>query len=239
MKNAITLAALSAALVGGPAAAAPQIFFGEDAGLGESVALSARPNADQARNAFLAALAGSTTATEDFESYAPSTTFVPGTLPVSFGALGSASLAEGFVTDEPFAGRYAISGAQFWEASSDNLTVSFSSAVTGFGFYGVDIGDFLGQMTITLSNGTDFLVNHTLEAAGGSVLYWGILDQDNPFTSVTFGNTRAGTDWFGFDDFTIAVATPDNPVPEPTILGLLGIGFVALRLGRGRKPAAE
>lgn len=237
MKNAITLAALSAALVSLPATAAPQIFFGEDAGLGEFVALSERPNADQARNDFVAALAGNLTATENFESYTPSTTFMPGILAVSFGALGTANLDEGFVTNEPAAGRYAISGQQFWEASINFFTLSFSSAVTGFGFYGVDIGDFLGQMTITLSTGNQFLVDHTLEAAGGSVLYWGILDADSPFTSVTFGNTRAGTDWFAFDDFTIAVASA-NPVPEPAILGLLGIGFVALRLGTSRKPAA-
>lgn len=237
LKNAITLASLAAALVSLPATAAPQIFFGKDAGLGELIALSAHPNADQARNDFVAALAGNATATENFESYTPSTTYVPGMLAVSFGALGTANLDEGFVTNEPAAGRYPISGQQFWEASSNFFTLNFSSAVIGFGFYGVDIGDFLGQMTITLSNGNDFLVNHTLDAVGGSVLYWGILDADNPFTSVTFGNTGAGADWFGFDDFTFAVATA-NPVPEPSILGLLGLGFVALRLGSSRQPAA-
>lgn len=239
MKTILTLAAAASTLASGLAAAAPLTFFGEDGGLGETTALSAHPNADAARDDFFASLSGTNNATQSFETFTPSTDLVAGALTVDFGALGSAVLNEGFISEEPFGGRYAISGKKFWETSTTSFTVHFSSAVIGFGFYGIDVGDYGGQMTISLSNGSTSTVGHALNAVGGAVLYWGFLDRDNPFTSITFGNTNAGSDWFGFDDFSIVTAMPDNPVSEPGILALFGIGFVALCLGRRRINVQE
>lgn len=237
MKKVLALVAMAAALASGAASAAPQIFFGEDAGLGGDTPLGAFPNADTARDQFLAAIAGKSVATETFESYAPSTDYMLGALVIDLGTLGTATLNGGYVTNEPYGGRYAIAGSQYWDTSSDSFTVTFSNAVTGFGFYGIDIGDFSGRITITLSDGTLYDVNHASNAPSGSVLYWGFYDADTPFTSITFGNTNAGADWFGFDNLTVAAAST-NTVPEPAMLGLLGLGVVALRLGRQRSKAA-
>ena len=52
-----------------------------------------------------------------------------------------------------------------------------------------------------------------MNGLGGSVLFWGLIDTDNPFTSLTFGNTAAGTDFFGFDDMTIG--SVEQVVPTP------------------------
>jgi hypothetical protein len=73
-------------------------------------------------------------------------------------------------------------------------------------------------------------VGNSVNIAGGSVLFWGVIDTANPFTEVRFGNTAAGVDVFAFDDFTIA--TPGQVVPVPTPLLLLGLGFAALAYQR-------
>jgi hypothetical protein len=35
------------------------------------------------------------------------------------------------------------------------------------------------------------------------MLFFGFIDTANPFTSITFGDTAPGVDFFGFDDMTI------------------------------------
>lgn len=219
-------------------------YFGEDQGAGETTPMTTSPNAVLAQDQFLAALIGEQI--ENFESFATSTA---APLAVSFGSAGTATLqgtgevgSVTFGTTNGF-GRYAVSGTNYWEATNA-FSIEFSQPVAAFGFYGVDIGDFNGQVTLELElvgGGTETLIVPTRSSApGGSVLYFGLLTTDPNllFTSISFGNTASGTDFFAFDDFTIASlgqVVSAVPLPPALLGGLAGLG--AIMLGRRRITA--
>ena len=230
-------AAFLIAMLVGVSAAAPTTFFGEDAGLGESTRLTTHPNADAARDDFLAHLTNA--GVEDLES------FVAGTgapLNIDFGTAGTATLeGTGSIQSVPTGtngyGRYPISGDKYWEVQGD-FEIEFTTPQVAFGFYGIDVGDFNGQLTIEYTSGETETVTipHTTSAAGGAVIYYGFIDLSNPFTSVTFGNTGSGTDVFAFDDFTIGTREQiiENEIPEfPTVaipmVGIIGMMFLFQR----------
>ena len=208
-------------------------FFGYDAGLGESTPLLVHPNADTARSQFFSNLTG--VGTENLESFANNQT---GPLTVNFGSdtatlNGSGNIAVVPVGQTNGVGRYAISGTHYWE-STNNFSITFSTAQAAFGFYATDLGDFNGQLTLTLANGGSEVVNvnNPTNVNGGSVVYFGLIET-NPadvFTAVTFGNTQAGTDFFGFDDFSIGrieQVTPSVPLPGSAAAGLVLLGVLA------------
>ena len=215
--------------------AAVMTFFGEDLGLGEGIRLPSHLNSDTARNDFLNHLINP--GTETFESFTEGTG-VP--LAVNFGAAGTATLQGSGSVSEQVAGtngvgRYPISGSNYWEGTN-SFSIAFSDPVAAFGFYGIDIGDFYGRVTVTTVNGgtSTYTIPNTMGGLGGSVLYWGIIDTENVFTSLTFGNTAAGTDYFGFDDFTIGSLEQVTGVPEPATLLLFGAGLAGLAAARKR-----
>ena len=167
--------------------------------------------------------------TEDFESFS----LYQGTpLALTFPGAGTATLnGEGYVERVTSGtndfGRYPISGDQYWE-TTDSFWIDFSDPTAAFGFYAIDIGDFSGNVTLTLENGTTetFIMPNTTNGLGGSVVYYAIINTDNLFTRATFGNTAAGVDYFAFDDMTIGSieqvtpggggAGPGGIVPEPS-----------------------
>jgi hypothetical protein len=211
--------------------AATYTYFGEDLGLGESVRLTSHPNADNARNLFLAGLTG--VGTEDFESFADGT---KAPLALTFPGAGTATLQgsgeiERITSGTNGYGRYPISGDQYWETGY-SFSIAFANAQAAFGFYGVDIGDFNGQVTLALAGGgtTTLTIPNTVGGSGGAVLYYGVIvtEASETFTSVTFGNTASGVDYFGFDDMTIGtleqVEDPIIPEPMTMLSALLGLG---------------
>lgn len=211
MRNRSNRSILAAAVLVGLAAgagvaqAAPVVFFGEDPGLGEATPLASWPNSDAARNAFFGNLVG--VGTEDFEGVAPGT---GAPLPIAFPGAGTATLQGNGILTEVLGGgtngfgRYPISGTRYWE-SSDEFGITFDQPVAAFGFYATDIGDFQGQLTLVLTNGevVNLVVPNSIGGTGGSVIYYGFYDAENQYTSVIFGNTAPGVDFFGFDDMTI------------------------------------
>ena len=212
-------------------------FFGEDAGLGEATRLPSHPNADAARNDFFANLVG--VGTETFEGFA---TGAMSPLAVSFGSTTATLIGGGFVDTVPTGtngfGRYPISGNNYWETSSA-MSLTFSNPIAAFGFYGVDIGDFGGQITLSTVSGSPqvLTIPHTTNGPGGGVLYFGFYADDpaEQFTALNFGNTASGIDGFGFDDFSIGTLEQVEPVPEPMSLVLLGTGLVGVVARKRRR----
>ncbi len=216
----------------GIANATPVTFFGEDL----TGTNGARTNSDAAHDSFMANLSG--VGTEDFESF-PANVTQPLTL--DFGSTGTATLTgSGRIQNSSNTGRWATSGTNYWSAQTGDFNINFSEAVSAFGFYGTDIGDWGGSLKIEYSNGTSNILNvgNSIGANGntnGSVLYFGFYEDDSSlaFTSVSFLN-NSSTDVFGFDDMTIGSYEQIQPIPEPSSILLLGLGFLGL-FGYSRK----
>lgn len=239
----------STALVAAAAQAAPETFLGTDVGVGQTLRLPAHPLADAARDAFLARLQGGVP-TQTFEAIAATApVYADRTISLPFGAQTAVLAGVGLVMDSPApstanpvnglpSGVYPISGTHAW-LSADDFTLSFAAPQVALGFYGVDIGDFNGRLTLELvfSDASSLLVpaSSGVVNRGGSVQYFGVLSVDRPFVAVRFGNSApVGYDGFVFDDLTIATVAQLAPVPEPSswamwLAGIAVLGGLARR----------
>jgi hypothetical protein len=221
-----------------PVAHGYAIFSGEDLNNSATTRLASTPNASAASAAFLGSLIG--VGTETFESFAAGTS---SPLNLNFPGAGTATLSGGNGRIESVGpgvtngfGRYPISGTNFWEVDAGgggNFTITFGAPVAAFGFWGVDIGDFGGQVTLLLANGTATVLNvgNTQGSGGstdGSVLFYGLIAQGagELFTGITFQTTTGQGDVFAFDDMTIGSLQQVRGVPEPASLALLAIALL-------------
>lgn len=238
-----------AMLAGMPSgASAFTIHFGEDLNNSSSTPLASTPNADAASAAFQSFLTG--TGTEDFEGFSAGTSQP---LALVFPGAGTATLTGGngevssvTVGSTNGVGRYGTSGTNFWEVAaggSGNFVVNFSAPVAAFGFYGVDIGDFGGQLQLQLNDTANTLltVNNTIGSGGstdGSVLFYGFIvsNASEQFTSVSFETTTGGGDVFAFDDITVgSIQQTAIPVPAAGVLAAGAFGMLGLMARRRNK----
>lgn len=237
----------------GSAGAAYTPYFGEDFNNSASSALASIPASSGAESSFLVNLVG--VGTQTFEGLAPGAVApLPLTFPGSSGFITATLFGGGEVaevapgTTNGF-GRYSIpsaSSSKYWETDAADFIVRFSSAISAFGFYGVDIGDFGGQVVFDLLGAGDsvlgtVVVPHTSGNNDGSVLFQGVIagTAAEDFLAVRFRLAAGAGDVFAFDNFTIAersqIQPPPNGTPEPGTLALLGLALAGTGMARRRK----
>jgi PEP-CTERM motif len=245
----------AATWLAGTAQAAPTVYFGENQGActtpGIRATCTVGGNPLTARTSFLSQLIG--VGTENFEGFANGAGQAAplpilfagsvGNITATVNSPGNSSVSNGtstpsFSDTEEF-GRWntAPGGGTHWYTAFDSFSIDFDVAISAFGFYGTDVGDFAGQMTITLTAEGGALtvlnVGNTINGSNGSLLFWGFTDLATKYTRITFGNTAAGFDGFGFDGMTIGDRA--QVVPAPGSLALVGLGLTVLGAARRRR----
>lgn len=231
----LLLASAVVAASAGAASASITTFFGFDAGQGENVRLASHANSDAARANFFSNLIN--VGTEDMEGFANG---AGAGIVANFNGGRTATFnGTGNVANVPTGtngvGRYPISGNQYWE-SGDNFSLTFNQPIAAFGFYGIDIGDFNGQVTLTLANTPGPVVvniGNPTGGLGGSVLYFGLIRTEADILGIQFGNTQAGVDFFGFDDFSIG-GLENVVIPLPSVAGMSLAGLAVIGIRRRR-----
>jgi len=245
----MVMAALFGLSIAMSAQGAPIIYFGEDLSPGGTV--PAGGNAETARASFLSGLIG--VGNEDFEGFANLTSIGGAGINISFpgssGAITANLSGLGGICDQTVGGtvggitcgfqRFATSPDNYLQSASGGFDLAFSDQIAAFGFYGTDFGDFSGQMTLTLTNGDNVVleIDHTQgSSAGGNVLFWGFIDPAVTYTDIAFTNTGGAGDVFGFDDMVIGDERQVGPViPEPSAVALYGVSMLLVGMAVRRR----
>lgn len=229
-------------------ASAQSTFFGQDLRWVINGSPLAGSNSASARASFLSNLMG--VGTDSFESFAPGAV---APLSLSFAGAGTATLTNNGLIQNVgglAARRKATSGSKFWDLGTGTgglqFTIKFSQAIAAFGVYGVDVGDFGDQLTLSFyrnnSLTSSWSPDHGLGGGtngpnDGNLNFFGYINTASLFDEIRFsskGITSQSEDFWGFDDMTIG-SLEQVVVPEPASVALLGAGLVGLAVSRRRQ----
>lgn len=222
-------------------------FEARDAGAGPG---DARPLSDAARDAFLAAIAGSDSFLLDFESipvqYADDIDLTTMTL----SQIGTSSDSNGGVTEgatSPPSGilgyNTTTGGKRFlrivpiFDIGTAGARLTFDSPVEFFGAFFTGLGTAAGDLTVEFDNGKAFAIPVKGGAEGG-VNFLGFTTFGEPITSVDMvlrGVTGGTRDIYAIDDIITGLEptyVPPGDVPEPATFALAGAALAAIAITR-------
>lgn len=248
MKKMLAAAALVAAPAGVAQAGVTDTFFAELINVNPATALDGVANpVVAARNAFLSNF--TTIFEEDFEDE-PIGAPAGGDLDLDFGPITATLSGPGEVRQSPpgLQNRFNTTegGSRYFDTQvdpSDNdnqtsppFTVSFDTPISAFGFYATDIGDFGGQIILTLNDSvvSEIIVPNTIGSNGDtdpSVLFFGFIT-DEEFDMISFSSTAENADGFGFDDMLFGTRGQIIPLPSASGMAFLGLAGLAARRRR-------
>jgi len=132
-----------------------------------------------------------------------------------------------------------VSTSGWFETNRASISIDFTTAVSAFGTFLTDVGDFEGGLTVEVYAGNGLLFSRELIPGGtrstdGGLAFFGYTNTTQ-FNRVLFSITQpSGTqpdeyDFVGFDDFiTGTLRSTGGSVPEPTSLALVGLSLALL-----------